>query len=171
MRTPAFRQRQPRRSGVSMIGVLLEDMLSDNLLLIECVGLQIEGLWCDIEDFCRLQFLDSWKLQESSEFELQSLKDIQCSLGTDKVCVCPSDMKQFQSTTCCIWSQLNYSRYPAPFPLVPSQSGANPWWQHSYLQVLVENGWQDRAISAQPQPQRLNLDCCPCHCHWQYPTK
>ena len=30
--------------GACMIGVLLEDMLFDDLLLIECVGLEIEGL-------------------------------------------------------------------------------------------------------------------------------
>ena len=38
------------------------------------MGLENEGLGCDIE-----QFLDSWKLHERSEFELHSLKDVQCS--------------------------------------------------------------------------------------------
>ena len=63
------------------------------------MGLETEGLGCDIE-----QFLDSWKLYERSEFELHSLKDVQCSLGVDKVCDCPSDAKQFQLTTRCVWN-------------------------------------------------------------------
>ena len=50
-----------------MIGVLLEDMPFDDLPLIERVGLETEGLGYDIEDICKLRFLDSWKLHERSE--------------------------------------------------------------------------------------------------------
>ena len=69
-----------------MMGVLLEDVPFEDLPLIERVGLETEGLGCDIEDVCKPRFLDSWKLHERSEFELHSLKDAQGSLGVDKVC-------------------------------------------------------------------------------------
>ena len=58
-----------------MIGVLLED-----IPLIECVGLKTEGLGCNIEYLCKPRFLDSWKLNERSEFKLHSIKDVQGSL-------------------------------------------------------------------------------------------
>ena len=79
-----------------MMGVLLEDVPFEDLPLIEHVGLETEGLGCDIEGVCKPRFLDSWKIHERSEFELHNLK---CSLGVDEVCVCPSHAKQFQSST------------------------------------------------------------------------
>ena len=45
-------------SGVCVMGVLLEDMPFEALPLIERVGLETEGLGCDIEDICKPQFLD-----------------------------------------------------------------------------------------------------------------
>ena len=45
-------------SGVCVMGVLLEDMPFEALPLIERVGLETEGLGCDIEDVCKPQFLD-----------------------------------------------------------------------------------------------------------------
>ena len=82
-----------------MMGVLLEDMPFVDLSLIERVGLETEGLGCNIEEVCKPWFLDSWKLHERSEFEVHSLKDVQGSLGVDKVCARPSHAKQIQLTT------------------------------------------------------------------------
>ena len=82
-----------------MMGVLLEDMPFEDLSLIERIGLEIEGLGCDIEDVCKSRLLDSWKLHEGSGFELHSLKDVQGSLGVDKICACPSHAKHIQLTT------------------------------------------------------------------------
>ena len=73
----------------------LEDMPFEVLPLIGRVGLETEEL-SGIEDVCKPQFLESWKIHERNELELHSLK---CSLGVDGVCVCPSHAKQFQSST------------------------------------------------------------------------